>query len=83
MADEKRRRGRATSRARLLPCAGGSSESTPGLDDSPDRVYFILEEFFKLRQSDVMIDFRRYFLDASGRLRKRARLRPGTARRHD
>ncbi len=68
VADEKRRRGRATSEARLLPCAGGCSESTPGLDDSPDRVYFVLKEFFRLRQSDVMSDFRRYFLDASERV---------------
>jgi len=66
VADEKRRRGRATRRARLLPCAGGGSESTPSLDDIPDRVYFVLKEFFMLRQSDVMSGFCRYFLDASG-----------------
>jgi hypothetical protein len=69
VADEKRRRGRATSRVRpAIPCAGGGSESNPGLDDIPDRVYFVLKEFFRLRQSDVMSDFRRYFLDASMRI---------------
>lgn len=68
VAGEKRRRGRATSRVRLLPCAGGDSESTPGLDDNSDRVYFVLEKFFRLRQSDVMSDFHRYLLDASGRV---------------
>jgi hypothetical protein len=45
-----------------------ATEATPGLDDSSDGVYFVLKEFFRLRQSDVMSDFRRYFLNASGRV---------------